>query len=175
MYASAFTLNSGHFLWFPRTFQNSPPSPRKPLSKGTEACWCPYPDVQWPALVTGEGGLYRQGPQLPATSSLHPHWDNSRGKPQSVVRWKEYDFLPSEEPGFKSQLHFLLTAPTGKVWACLNLGFLTCKMKVSAYLYKNAGRIDWFDLPAVQRAFKSLHQHQISKAPILQHSAFFMV
>ena len=36
-------------------------------------------------------------------------------------------------------------------------------------------RIDWFDLPAVQRALKSLHQHQISKAPILQHSAFFMV
>ena len=36
-------------------------------------------------------------------------------------------------------------------------------------------RIDWFDLLAVQGTFKSLLQHHISKASILQHSAFFMV
>ena len=35
-------------------------------------------------------------------------------------------------------------------------------------------RIDWFDLPAVQRTLKSLLQHHDSKASILQHSAFFM-
>ena len=34
-------------------------------------------------------------------------------------------------------------------------------------------RIDWFDLPAVQETLKSLLQHHSSKAPILQHSAFF--
>ena len=36
-------------------------------------------------------------------------------------------------------------------------------------------RIDWFDLFAVQGTLKSLLQHDNSKAPILQVSAFFMV
>ena len=35
-------------------------------------------------------------------------------------------------------------------------------------------RMDWFDL-AVQGTLKSLLQHHSSKAPILQHSAFFIV
>ena len=35
-------------------------------------------------------------------------------------------------------------------------------------------RIDWFDLPAVQRTVKSLLQHHSSKASILWHSTFFM-
>ena len=36
-------------------------------------------------------------------------------------------------------------------------------------------RTDWFDLFAVQGTLKSLLQHYISKASILQHSAFFKV
>ena len=36
-------------------------------------------------------------------------------------------------------------------------------------------RIDWFDILAVQATLKSLLQHHSSKAPILLHSAFFMV
>ena len=36
-------------------------------------------------------------------------------------------------------------------------------------------RMDWLDLLAVQRTFKSLLQHHGSKASILQCSAFFMV
>jgi len=35
--------------------------------------------------------------------------------------------------------------------------------------------IDWFDLIAVQGTLKSFLQHHSSKAPILWHSAFFMV
>ena len=35
--------------------------------------------------------------------------------------------------------------------------------------------MDCFDLLAVQGTLKSLLQHHSSKAPILQHSAFFMV
>ena len=35
--------------------------------------------------------------------------------------------------------------------------------------------IDWFDFLAVQGTLKSLLQHHSSKAPVLQHSAFFMV
>ena len=36
-------------------------------------------------------------------------------------------------------------------------------------------RNDWFDLLAVQGTLKSLPQHHISKASILQHSVVFMV
>ena len=36
-------------------------------------------------------------------------------------------------------------------------------------------RIDWLDLLAVQGTLKSLLQHHSSKAPILQHRAFFTV
>ena len=36
-------------------------------------------------------------------------------------------------------------------------------------------RIDWLDLLAVQGTLKSLLQHDGSKAPILRHSAFFIV
>ena len=36
-------------------------------------------------------------------------------------------------------------------------------------------RMDWLDLLAVQGTLKSLLQHRISKASILQHSAFFTV
>ena len=36
-------------------------------------------------------------------------------------------------------------------------------------------RMDWLDLPAVQRTLKSLLQHHSSKASILWYSAFFIV
>ena len=36
-------------------------------------------------------------------------------------------------------------------------------------------RIDWFDLLAIQRTFKSLLPYHSSKAPILRCSAFFIV
>ena len=43
------------------------------------------------------------------------------------------------------------------------------------YLGLISFRIDWFDLLTVQGTLKSLLQHHSSKAPILWHSAFFMV
>ena len=43
------------------------------------------------------------------------------------------------------------------------------------YLRLISFRIDWLDLPAVQRTLKSLPQHHNSKASILQRSAFFTV
>ena len=36
-------------------------------------------------------------------------------------------------------------------------------------------RMDWLDLFAIQRTLKSLRQHHSSKAPVLRHSAFFIV
>ena len=38
-----------------------------------------------------------------------------------------------------------------------------------------SSKMDWLDLLAVQRSFKSLLQHHSSKASILWHSAFFIV
>ena len=35
--------------------------------------------------------------------------------------------------------------------------------------------MDWLDLLAIQGTLKSLLQHHVSKASVLQHSAFFMV
>ena len=43
------------------------------------------------------------------------------------------------------------------------------------YLGLISFRIDWFDLLAIQRTLKRLLQHYSSKAPVLPHSAFFMV
>ena len=45
----------------------------------------------------------------------------------------------------------------------------------SEYLGLISFRIDWLDLPAVQGTLKSLLQQHNLKAPILQHSTFFMV
>ena len=42
------------------------------------------------------------------------------------------------------------------------------------YLGLISFKIDWFDLPAVQRIFKSLLQNHNLKVSILQHSAFFI-
>ena len=45
----------------------------------------------------------------------------------------------------------------------------------SEYSGLSSFRLDWLDLLAVQGTLKSLLQHHSSKAPILQHSAFFIV
>ena len=45
----------------------------------------------------------------------------------------------------------------------------------SEYLGLISFRIDWFNLLTGQGTLKSLLQHHNSKAPILGHSAFFMV
>ena len=45
----------------------------------------------------------------------------------------------------------------------------------SEYLGLISLRMDWLDLLAVQRTFKSLLQYHSSKASILRHSAFFIV
>ena len=50
-----------------------------------------------------------------------------------------------------------------------------CISPSNEYSGLNSFRIDWFDLLAVQRTFKSLLQYHNSKVSILQHSAFFIV
>ena len=50
-----------------------------------------------------------------------------------------------------------------------------CLLHSNEYSGLISFRMDWLDLLAVQETLKSLLQHHSSKAPILRHSAFFMV
>ena len=56
--------------------------------------------------------------------------------------------------------------------------YWSCSFKISP-INEHPGlisfRMDWLDLLAVQGTLKSLLQHHSSKAPILRHSAFFIV
>jgi len=70
----------------------------------------------------------------------------------------------------------------GKAYAELKLQYFGCLMQRVDSLEKalvlgkiESGRMDWFDLLAVQGTLKSLLQHHSSKASTLWSSAFFMV
>ena len=56
--------------------------------------------------------------------------------------------------------------PLSSIWR--PLAFLPVTLSISL-------KTDWFDLLAVQGTFRSLLQHDSSKASILQYSTFFMV
>jgi len=57
-----------------------------------------------------------------------------------------------------------------------NIGALASSISLSnGYSGLISFRIDWFDLLAAQGTLKSLLQHYSLKAPILQHSAVFMI
>ena len=78
--------------------------------------------------------------------------------------------LPSIFPsirGFSNELVLCI------MWLkCWNFSFrISCSNEYSGLI---SFRIDWFDLLAVKGPLKSLLQHHSSKAPILQHSTFFI-
>ena len=68
---------------------------------------------------------------------------------------------------FSNQSVLLIRWP--KYW-----GFSFCISPSNEYSGLIFFRMDWLDLPAVQGTLKSLLQHHISKASILQCSAFFI-
>ena len=77
--------------------------------------------------------------------------------------------LPSIFPGitvFSSELALQIRWP--KYWSFSISSF-------SKYSGLISFKIDWFDFLAVQETLSYLLQHHSSKAPILQHSAFFIV
>ena len=79
--------------------------------------------------------------------------------------------LPPSPPSirvFSNESTLLMTWP--KYW---NFSFSIIPSKEHPGLI--SFRMDWLDLLAVQGTLKSLLQHHSSKAPILQHSAFFTV
>ena len=79
--------------------------------------------------------------------------------------------LPSIFPStrvFSNELALCIRWP--KYWS-----FSFCFSPFSEYSGLISFRVDWFDLLEAQGTLKSLLQHHNSKAPILKHSAFFMV
>ena len=52
---------------------------------------------------------------------------------------------------------------------------MTERVSPSQFIWTVSFKIDWLDLLAVQGTLKSLLQHHSSKAPVLWHSALFVV
>ena len=75
---------------------------------------------------------------------------------------------PQSFPASGSLLMSWLFSSQSKYWS-----FSFSNNPSSEYSGLISVRINWFDLPAVQGPLKSLLQHHISKASIIQCSAFF--
>ena len=107
--------------------------------------------------------------QLPKLAQTHVHWVGDAIQPSHPLL--TLLFLPSVFPSirvFSSESVPHIRWP--KYW-----GFRFSISPSNEYSGLNSFRMDWLDLFAVQGTLKSLLQHCISKASILQHSAFFMV
>ena len=101
-------------------------------------------------------------------AQAHVHWVNDVIKPSHLL--PPFLFLLSVFPSirvFSNELTLHIRWP--KYWS-----FSFNISPSNEYAGLISFRIDWFDLPAVQGTLKNLLQHYSSKAPILQHSAFFM-
>ena len=104
---------------------------------------------------------------LPEFSQIHVHWVSDAIQPHLIL-FLSLPLLPSIFPSiriFSSESTFPIRWP--EYWS-----FSICPHTEYSGLISK--RIDWFNL-AVQGTLKNLLQHCISKASILQCSAFFMV
>ena len=91
--------------------------------------------------------------------------------PKHLVLYRPLPLLPSIFPNtrvFSNELALCIRWP--KYWS-----FSFSISPSNDYSGLVSFRTDWFDLLAVQGTLKSLLQHHILKASILQHLAFFMV
>jgi len=107
--------------------------------------------------------------QLPEFAQVHVHCVGDAVQPS-------HPLTPSSPSAFKLPQHqglfheLSVCIRWSKYWI-----FSFSINPSSEYLGLISLKIDWFDLPAVQGPFRSLLQHQSSKASILGHSAFFTV
>ena len=88
-----------------------------------------------------------------------------------LIHYSPFLFLPSIFPSirvFSNEEVLRIRSPK-----YLSLSFNICPSNEYSGLI--SFRIDWFDLLAVQGTLNCLLQSHSSKAPILQHSTFFMV
>ena len=105
---------------------------------------------------------------LPEFAQIHVHWVSDAIQPSHPLLFPF--LLPSIFPSiriFSNESVFHISWP--KYWS-----FSYSISPSNEYSGLISFKIDWFDLLAVQGTLKSLLQH-ISKASVLQHSAFFMV
>ena len=107
--------------------------------------------------------------QLPEFTQTHVHWVDDAIQPSHPL--SSLLLLPSIFPNLRvfsneSVLHTRWT----KYWS-----FSFSISPSNEHLGLISFRMDWLNVLAVQGTLKSLLQHHSSKAPILQHSAFFIV
>ena len=88
-----------------------------------------------------------------------------------LILWRPLLLLPSVFPSVRDFSNVLVVSIRWpKYWS-----FSFSISPSNKYSELISLKIDWFDLLAVQWAFRSLLQHHSSKALNLWHSAFFMV
>ena len=105
---------------------------------------------------------------LPEFAQTHVHWVNYVMQPfHPLSSSSPPAFNLSQHQVFSSESALLISWP--KYWS-----FSFSISPSNEFLGLISFRIDWFDLLAVQGNLKSLLQHHISKASILQHLAFLM-
>ena len=105
--------------------------------------------------------------QLPEPTQTHVHWVGDAiqlSHPLSSPSPPALKF--SQHQGLSNELALCIRWP--KYWSF-------SISPSNAYSVLISFRIDWFELLAVQGTHRRLLQHHISKALILQHSAFFLV
>ena len=107
--------------------------------------------------------------KLPESTQTHVHWVGD------VIQ-------PSDPLSSPSSPAFNLSQPQGLFqWVNFShqvVKYWTFNFSISPsneYSVMISLRIDWFELLEVQGTLKKLLQHHNSKAPILRHSALFMV
>ena len=106
---------------------------------------------------------------LPEFAQTHIHWIDDSIQPS-------HPLLPPSPPALNlSQYHGHFQEPALRIRWPKYWSFSFSISTSNEYSGLIFFRIDWFDLFAVQGTLKSILQHHNSKAPILQHSAFFMV
>ena len=99
----------------------------------------------------------------PELAQTHVHWVIDAIQPPHPL------WCPSP-PAFNLSQHQSLLIRWPKYWS-----FSFSINTSNEYSGLVSFRIDWFILLAIQETLKSLHQHHISRASILQGLAFFMV
>ena len=102
--------------------------------------------------------------QLPAFTQTHVHWVSDAIQPPHLLSSPS----PPSIRVFSNESVFRIRWP--KYWS-----FSFSSSPSNEYSGLISFRMDWLDLLAVQGTFKSLLQHDSSKASILRCSAFFIV
>ena len=109
--------------------------------------------------------------QLPDFTQTHSHWVSDAiqlSHPLSSPSPPTFNLSQHQVFSNESVLHLNFIWP--KHWT-----FSFSISPSNEYSGLISFRMDWLDLFAIQGTLKSLLQHHSSKAPILQHSAFFIV